>query len=195
MTVADQTLSQPFGAPEFSHPISASRLGFNKPAVYNLTANESERAALAKRFDLVSLGRFVATVTLKREPGDAVRLDGRIEADLVQACVVTTEPVPDHIIDLFTLVYRPDIDEATADQMALDNPEDEIIEPLIGDSIDIGEAVAQQLSVAMDPYPRSVGAQSSAAAVKADLVEDDEAGAPMARRNPFDALAVLKKQS
>jgi uncharacterized metal-binding protein YceD (DUF177 family) len=195
MTAADQTPSQPSRAPEFSHPVSASRLGFNKPAVYNLTANESERAALAKRFDLVSLDRFVATVTLKREPGDAVRLDGRIEADLVQACVVTTEPVPDHIIDLFTLIYRPDIDEATADQMALDNPEDEIIEPLIGDSIDIGEAVAQQLSVAMDPYPRAVGAQSSAAAMKIDLVEDDEAGAPMARRNPFDALAVLKKQS
>ena len=79
--------------------------------------------------------------------------------------------------------------------MALDNPEDEIIEPLIGDSIDIGEAVAQQLSVAMDPYPRVVGAQSSAAAVKAVGEEDDEAGAPMARRNPFDALAALKKQS
>jgi len=76
-----------------------------------------------------------------------------------------------------------------------ERPEDEIIEPLIGDSIDIGEAVAQQLSVAMDPYPRAVGAQSSTASAKAGLVEGDEAGAPMARRNPFDALAVLKKQS
>jgi hypothetical protein len=31
--------------------------------------------------------------------------------------------------------------------------------------------------------------------MRVDLVEGDEAGAPMARRNPFDALAVLKKQS
>jgi hypothetical protein len=189
MTAADQTSS-----PEFSHLISASRLSF-KPATYRLVANEAERAALARRFELISLDRFEATVTLKREPGDAIRFDAEIDADLVQACIVTTDPVPARITDVFTLIYRADIDEATADQMALDNPEDEIIEPLMGDSIDIGEAVAQQLSVAMDPYPRSVGAQSSIASVQADLTEDDEAGAPMARRNPFDALAVLKKQS
>jgi len=180
--------------PEFSHPVSTARLS-TKPSVYRLTANEAERAALAKRFDLISLDRFEATVTLKREPGDAVRFDGVIDADVVQACIVTTDPVPSHVTDSFTLIYRPDVDEETADQMALDNPEDEIIEPLMGDSIDIGEAVAQQLSVAMDPYPRSVGAQSSATSMQIDINEDDEAGAPMARPNPFDALAALKKQS
>jgi len=193
MTAADHPPSSA-PAPEFSHPVSTARLGA-KPAIYRLVANEAERAALAMRFDLLSLDRFEATVTLKREPGDAIRLDGEIAADLVQACVVTTEPVPAQVTDRFTLIYRPDIDEETADQMALDNPEDEIIEPLIGDSIDIGEAVAQQLSVAMDPYPRSVGAQSSAAVIKAAGGEEDEADAPMARRNPFDALAALKKQS
>jgi hypothetical protein len=194
MPAADPTPLPPDAAPEFSHPISTARLSF-KPSSYRLAANADERAALARRFALISLDRFEATVTLKREPGDAVRFDGEIEADLVQACVVTTDPVPARVTDRFTLIYRPDIDEATADQMALDNPEDEIIEPLIGDSIDIGEAVAQQLSVAMDPYPRVVGAQSSVASVKAAGIEGDEAGAPMARRNPFDALAVLKKQS
>ena len=189
MTAADQ--NKP---PEFSHPISASRLSF-KPATYRMAANEAERAGLAKRFGLISLSRFEAVVTLKREVGDAIRFDGEIDADLVQACIVTTDPVPARVSDVFTLIFRADIDEATADQMALDNPEDEIIEPLIGDSIDIGEAVAQQLSVAMDPYPRSVGAQSEIEVVQTALIEDDEAGAPMARRNPFDALAALKKQS
>lgn len=189
MTAADKN-----APPEFSHPISASRLSF-KPATYRLAANEAERAALSKRFGLISLARFEAVVTLKREPGDAIRFDGEISADLVQACIVTTDPVPARISDVFTLIYRADIDEETADQMALDNPEDEIIEPLIGDSIDIGEAVAQQLSVAMDPYPRSVGAQSEIEVVQTALIDDDEAGAPMARRNPFDALAALKKQS
>jgi uncharacterized metal-binding protein YceD (DUF177 family) len=194
MPAADHSSSLPGSAPEFSHLVSTARLS-TKPATYRLVANEGERAALAARFDLISLDRFEATVTLRREPGDAIRFDGEIDADLVQACVVTNDPVPAKVTDRFTLVYRSDIDEATADQMALDNPEDEIIEPLIGDSIDIGEAVAQQLSVAMDPYPRSVGAQSSAALVKAAGGEEDETGAPTARRNPFDALAALKKQS
>jgi len=188
------TAAAPSPLPEFTRPISVARLS-SKPAVYRLTANEAERAALAQRFDLISLDRFEAVVTLTREPGNAVRFDGEIDAELVQACIVTTDPVPAHVTDVFTLIYRPDIDEATADQLALDNPEDEIIEPLMGDSIDIGEAVAQQLSVAMDPYPRSVGADSSAAPVSTDGDEDDEASAPMARPNPFDALAALKKQS
>jgi uncharacterized protein DUF177 involved in 23S rRNA accumulation len=180
-------------APEFSRPISTAKLS-KTPATYPIVATEAERAALVQRFGLVSLDRLEAEVRLSRAGGD-IRLEAEFAADLVQACIVTLEPVPDQIAEEFVLIYRPGIDEDEADRLALENPEDEIIEPLIGDSIDIGEAVAQQLSVAMDPYPRSVGAQSSAAAVKADLVEDDEAGAPMARRNPFDALAVLKKQS
>jgi uncharacterized metal-binding protein YceD (DUF177 family) len=191
---ADPTQSAPTGAPEFSHPVSIARLGF-KPASYKIAANASERAALARRFDLLSLDRFEATVTLQREAGDAVRFEGEIEADLVQACVASLEPVPSHVADRFTLIYRPDIDEATADQMALDNPEDEIVEPLMGDSIDIGEAVAQQLSVAMDPYPRAPGAQSVIAPSETGRVESGEADAPMVRRNPFDALAALKRQS
>ncbi|GGF28482.1 metal-binding protein [Aliidongia dinghuensis] len=193
MPAADHPPSSPESAPEFSHLVSTARLG-TKSATYRLAANAAERAALAQRFDLISLDRFEATVTLKREAGEAIRLEGEIAADLVQACVVTNEPVPGRVVDRFTLIYRADIDEATADQMALDNPEDEIIEPLIGDSIDIGEAVAQQLSVAMDPYPRSVGAQSSVPSAEA-MDEDDEPGASTGRRNPFDVLAALKKQS
>jgi hypothetical protein len=100
------------------------------------------------------------------------------------------EPVPAAIAEGFTLCYRPGIDEDEADRLALENPEDEIIEPLIGESIDIGEAVAQQLSVAMDPYPRAADASSA----DAEFVIGDAAEAPLKPRNPFDALAALKSQ-
>jgi hypothetical protein len=36
--------------------------------------------------------------------------------------------------------------------------ETEVAEPFEGDAIDIGEAVAQQLALALDPYPRAPGA-------------------------------------
>ena len=178
--------------PEFSRPVSAAKLS-KTPATYQLVATEAERAALVQRFGLVSLDRLEAEVTLRRIGGD-VRLEADLTADLVQACIVTLEPVPVQIAENFALVFRPGIDEDEADRLALENPEDEIIEPLMADSIDIGEAVAQQLSVAMDPYPRASGAQSAGADLEFGGAPEGVSEASKARRNPFDVLATLKRQ-
>ncbi len=179
-------------APEFSRPISAAKLS-KTPATYSISATEAERAALVQRFGLLALDRLEAEVRLRRTGGD-IRLEAEFAADFVQACIVTLEPVPDQIAEDFVLIYRPGIDEDEADRLALENPEDEIIEPLMGESIDIGEAVAQQLSVAMDPYPRASGALSASAGPEFGGTEEASPDASTARRNPFDVLATLKKQ-
>lgn len=132
---------------EFPRPIAASRL--TGPEDHRIEATEAERAALSRRFGLLALDRFVAEVRL--EPfGRGVRLEATLDADVVQECVVSLEPVASRVRERFTLVYG----EAPA------NPEedDTVVEPLEGDTIDIGEAVAQQLSLALDPYPRAPGA-------------------------------------
>ncbi len=134
---------------EFSRPIDVTRLGAGE-TVYNITANETERAALAKRFDLVSLEKLAARVTLRRLAGGLVRLTASLSADLVQTDVVTLDPVPARVDDDFSLLFGGDADDAAA----LD-PEAELVEPLFDGHIDIGEAVAQQLSLVMDPYPRA----------------------------------------
>ena len=64
-----------------------------------------ERAALARRFGLLSLGRLVATLTWRRQAGDLVRLDGVLEASLAQPCVVTLDPVPAELTESFTLRF------------------------------------------------------------------------------------------
>jgi uncharacterized metal-binding protein YceD (DUF177 family) len=133
---------------EFSRPIDVARLGAGE-AVYDIAANETERAALAKRFDLVSLEKLAAHVTLRRLPGGLVRLTASLSADLIQTDVVTLDPVPARVDDDFTLLFGSDAEDAAA----LD-PEAELIEPLSDGQIDIGEAVAQQLSLVMAPYPR-----------------------------------------
>ena len=53
--------------------------------------------------------------------------------------------------------------------------------PLEGDSVDIGEAVAEELSLSLDPYPRAAGAQIEGAEPAAD-----------AGHRPFEVLARLK---
>jgi hypothetical protein len=142
---------------EFSRLVEIGRLPPGE-AVFSIAANAAERAALARRFDLLALDRLEARVSLRRLPGGFLRLDARLSADVVQACVVTLEPVASRLEDAFALSYGAVADEATLDDLA------EIIEPLPpGGRLDIGEAVAQQVSLALDPYPHAPGAAAVAA--------------------------------
>jgi uncharacterized metal-binding protein YceD (DUF177 family) len=140
--------------PEFSRRVELARLGAHE-AVYPIAAKPNEREALARRFDLLSLDRLDAEVRLNRLAAGLVRVDGRFAADVVQACVVSLEPVASRLDQEFTALYGPgnDADDVTVDL------ESELIEPFEGDGIDIGEAVAQQLALSLEPYPRVEGAQ------------------------------------
>jgi uncharacterized metal-binding protein YceD (DUF177 family) len=174
-------------SPEFSRPIPLTRLG--RAALHqHVIADAEERTSLARRFDLLALDRLEAEVVLTRDGGDVV-LTANLEADLAQACSVTLLPVESRITDRFVLRFRGGIDDDEADRLTLETPEDEVIEPLMGDAIDIGEAVAQQLAIAMDPYPRAVGAELPAGDGDADAAFE----AAEERPNPFESLASLKK--
>jgi uncharacterized metal-binding protein YceD (DUF177 family) len=140
---------------EFARPIDTTRLPRGE-SVRDIAATAAERQALARRFDLVSLERLEATVRLRPLADGSIRLAARITAEATQTCVVTLDPVAARIEEEFTLRYAPAEDE---DDVALDS-EVETVEPLIGDVIDIGEAVAQQLSLALDPYPHAPGSES-----------------------------------
>ncbi len=174
---------------EFSRVVPTGRLG--KTAVHHvIAASPDERAALSRRFDLLAIDRFEATVELKRRVDGTVRFEAQLSADVIQACVVTLEPVSARVEDRFSVIFDPEIDEDAADALALENPEDEFREPLIDDSIDIGEVVAQQLSVIMDPYPRRPDDLSAVAKVESG----SGAKAILDERNPFAILATLKKR-
>ncbi|HTH96200.1 MAG TPA: DUF177 domain-containing protein [Stellaceae bacterium] len=147
-----------YAAPEFSRPVPVARIE-SAPKDFAIEASEAECAALAIRFGLETLDRLEARVRLKRIGREDIRLEAVLSADVVQNCVVTLAPLPGTVEESFSLIFRPGIDDAAADQLALENPDDEIVEPLDGDSIDIGEAVAQQLSVALDPFPRAKGVE------------------------------------
>ncbi|HLI22575.1 MAG TPA: DUF177 domain-containing protein [Stellaceae bacterium] len=164
--------------PEFSRCIDSLRL----PAggeTYEIAANAEERTGLARRFDLLSLDRLEAKVKLTPIPGGFYRVTAALEAELVQACIVTLEPVPGRIAENFSLTFGP-VEEAG--EIVLDGAA-EPVEPLEGGVIDIGETVAQQLSLALDPFPRAPGA----------AIEIERVVAEEPRESPFAALARLKQ--
>lgn len=135
---------------EFSRLVPLARIG-RSPLQQEIEATPAERDALARRFGLLELDRLVAVVMLHRQDGGMVRLEARLEAAFTQECVISLEPVAGSLSESFALRYGP-ADAAPSD-LELASEED-AFEPLAGDMIDIGEAVAQELSLALPVSPR-----------------------------------------
>lgn len=173
---------QSASAPEFSRPVDISRIG-SAAMVHEIGATPEERAALARRFGLLGLDRLEARVRLRRaQHGTALYLDGHLTADVTQECVVTLAPIANHIEADFSVVYG---DVPDTGDVSIETGDEGTLEPLPAGPLDIGEAVAQELSLALDPYPRAPGA----------ALESGPAGdsTPPGRINPFSALAKLPK--
>lgn len=167
---------------EFSRPFAIEDIEPKGTSV-ELVADEEERRRLAERFDLLSLDRLVARLELTRgASGIPIRVRGRLKAAVVQRCVVSLEPVASEIEEAVEAEYAPAVAEGQEEVFRLDEPEPP--EPLEGDSLELGELVAQHLSVALDPYPRKEGAEPP----KWEKPEDRE------RDNPFSVLASLSKK-
>jgi len=171
---------------EFSRIIDVEGLGEDE-LERRIEADERERRALARRFGLVSLDGLKATVRMKRMSGGAVRVRGDLEADVVQSCVVTLEPVASHIAESFSVTFAAEPEADLSAEVDLSPEVEDLPEPLAGGALDIGEAVAQHLAVSLDPYPRAPGVTFEAANYPSQAAKGKEQG-------PFAALASLRKR-
>jgi uncharacterized metal-binding protein YceD (DUF177 family) len=122
----------------------------------SLEATAEQCRALAERFDLVRVERFAGHARLERRgKGEVVRLRGRLEAQVVQSCVVSLEEVRATVDEAFECRFtRPGA--GLPDDLAWDQD----VEPLEGAELDVGEIFAQQLALTLDPYPRAVDADA-----------------------------------
>jgi uncharacterized metal-binding protein YceD (DUF177 family) len=136
-------------APEFSRPVPLTRIG-SQSFRQEIGANEAERAALAKRFALVSLDHLEATVELTLERGGTILLTAEFSAGFAQECVISLDPVAGSVQASFSLRYGPPEAEPETE-----SDEEPAFEPLTGDAVDIGEAVAQEFSLSLPPFPRA----------------------------------------
>jgi uncharacterized metal-binding protein YceD (DUF177 family) len=159
----------------------------------NVTADPVERRAVARRFDLVEVRSLHGYGRIERLEGAAeLVFRGWLEADVVQTCVASLEPVPARIRRPVERRYRPGAAHAAAlarlqpsGSIDLDDAEDEV-EPLIGREIDLGEALAEELALALDPYPRAAGAA---------MVETEALGphVTLGRAEPGKPFAALRQ--
>ncbi len=177
---------------EIERIIDIDRMGASGSTALDIAASESERSALAKRFGFLGLPAFSTRVTVDRRPGGRVVLEGRLRGKIVQACILTLEPVTQDLDETFRIVFKQDLEEERDPESgeALVSPQIDAPEPLTGNLLDVGEIVAEQLSLAADPYPRRPGAKLEDVLPK--LRRDDRPARREQRRHPFAGLAALK---
>ena len=165
--------------PEFSRLVDARQLPV---APLRLEADAAERAALARRFGLEAIERLVAEIAVEPD-GQEVIAQGRVEADIVQLCAVSGDPFPTRVAEPVALRFVPGpVTELPEVEIEIDADDwDEI--PFEGGKFDLGEAIAQSLALAIDPY---------ATGPNAERVRQEAGLADEAANGPFAALAALK---
>ena len=157
-----------------------------EPRRVEIEAGPEEREALARRFGLVALEALAAQAELRRS-GEAVTAVGRLRARVTQSCVASAEPVEAEVAEDFRVDFRPlPADGGPEEEIELGEGELDVVFHE-GGAIDLGEAVAQSLLLALDPYPRSPAAE--AALREAGVKSEEEA---RAESSPFAALKALK---
>ncbi len=176
---------------EIERLVDLDRMG-NRGAALDIVASDAERAALAKRFGFLGLPVFSARVTLDLRPGRQVVVEGRLRGKVIQACILTLDPVTQELDDTFRIVFQQDMAEERDPESgeALLSAQADAPEPLVGNMLDVGEIVAEQLSLAADPYPRRPGVK-----LEDVLPKPRHSGRPARneqRRHPFAGLAALR---
>jgi uncharacterized metal-binding protein YceD (DUF177 family) len=176
---------------EIERIVDIDRMGSNGTAL-EIAASESERLALAKRFGFLALPAFSARVTVDRRPGGQVVVEGRLRGRIVQACILTLDPVTQDLDETFRIVFKQDLAEERDPESgeALVSAQADAPEPLTGSLVDVGEIVAEQLSLAADPYPRKQGVKLEDVLPKPR--REGRAGRHEQRRHPFAGLAALR---
>ena len=144
----------------FSYPVKVGHISAN-PVEVTISADAAERAGLAALWSILEVKALTATFEVRRWKRDGVRLKGRVSADIVQACVVTLDPVESHIDEAVEAVFVPEGSKlarmpvaSETGEMLLDPDGPDAPEIFTGDTIDAGEVAAEHVALAIDPYPR-----------------------------------------
>lgn len=160
--------------PELHRPLPADRVtsaGYTAEVV----ADPAECAALAARMGIPAVLALSCRFRLTAGQGGTILAEGALRARVSQICVISLEPFESEVAEDFRVRFVPAGSE-TEDE----DPEADDELPYEGSAIDLGEAAAEQLGLALDPYPRAPGAV---------LPGEAELGSS----SPFAALARLRR--
>ena len=187
----------------FVLPFDLATLSENGADV-KLAPTEAERKQIANWLGVNAVENLAGLVRLSRHAKDSYGYEASFEADVVQACVVTLEPVPAHLSGAFQRAFQvvsrnapkrrdrgPGSEKSTGPfaepsggggEISLSEADDPDV--LDSSMLDLAGPLLEELSLALDPYPRAPGAKFEVPAV----------GDPPAE-SPFAVLQGLKDKT
>ena len=164
---------------EFARPQRVDTIGDDARTI-EVDADAQERAALAKRFDLIGIERLTGKFTIRRDAAGIIA-EGRVTAAVIQACSITGDPLPATVDEPVALRFVAEEDSGQ-DEVELGDSDIDVI-PHDGGTIDLGEVAAETMALALDPFPR--GPNAEVVLKEAGVLSEEQAG-------PFGVLAGLK---
>ena len=180
---------------EFSRVLDLN-LVEKKATEKKIEASHEECHLLAKRFSIIDVVSLKAGYVLNRrkqkEVGDFL-LRVNMEAEILQSCILTLNNVQESIHESFSIIFQ--INSINCDvndegKEVFINIDDEDIEYIEDMEVDLGEYVAEYLSLYMNAYPRQSDLKGKELSYKI-LTEDDVTDEPK-KENPFAVLEELK---
>lgn len=168
-----------------AHSYNLARLG-NAGDKVTFAADADQLAALARWSGVLSVASFAVAVDIAKTGANAFRLDFTVTADVVQACVVTLDPVAARLERAFTreLHFIGQIRRKpgeSPDEVVLDADPEEGPEEIESLHYDLAGPALEEYALALDPYPRCPGVEFAA----------PSAGS-QAKESPFAVLKGLK---
>ena len=159
-----------------------------------IEATSDECLLLAERFSIIEVVSLKATCILNRrkqkELGDYL-LRVKMDAEVIQSCVVTLNEVHESINEEFSIIFQknaPPSKNNNDSQEVVFNIDDDDVEIIEDKEVDIGEYVAEYLALFMNSYPRQNEIKGEELGYK--ILSEDEATKKLEKKNPF---AVLKE--
>lgn len=159
-----------------------------------IEADAAQRDALAAAHGLSAVERFHAELDVTAWKRGGVKVAGRVEAKVVQPCVVTLDPVEEEIGEEVSALFLPEGSKlavprrSVEGEILLDPEGDDAPELFSGDSIDVGQLAEEFFALGINPYPRRPGVPPEGPGT-AEGTDDAGARGPL-----FDKLAALRKK-
>jgi len=145
---------------------------------FKLLTHADDLQALAERFGWVAINKLAVELTVRKVARNCWDVSGRINAEIIQSCIVTVAPVAESIDFQIDERYVRFVDKMDEVEVRLD-----AAEPLKNGAIDIGELAVQSLGLAATAWPRVENAPDSYS------VGDQRSD------HPFAGLSALKRKN
>ena len=167
-------------ATPLSHVFDLSDLGQAGAEV--TVAAAAELPELARWAGVDAVKRFCGEVRLRRLSQTHFAFEADLTADIVQACVVTLEPVESRISRKIAreLHLAPQLPQ-DAGELTLAAGDDDVPETILSLNYDLAVPLLEEFVLAIDPYPRKAGVAFAAPAEP-----------EMSPSSPFAVLKALK---